>query len=87
MPIENALASVAVNDLERATTWYEKLLEAPASHPMPEVVRDIRANGDDVDLEHFVRAHGYLISFKGKCAGSRAHVEKAKIISRRVSAP
>jgi predicted enzyme related to lactoylglutathione lyase len=38
MPIENALASVAVKDLERATTWYEKLLDAPASHPMPEVV-------------------------------------------------
>lgn len=38
MKIENALASVAVKDLEAASTWYEKLFGRPAdSTPMPEV--------------------------------------------------
>jgi len=37
MTVRNALASVAVKDLERATAWYEKLLGAPASRPMTEV--------------------------------------------------
>jgi predicted enzyme related to lactoylglutathione lyase len=38
MSIENALASVAVKDLNAAAGWYEKLLGRPAdSTPMPEV--------------------------------------------------
>ena len=37
MVFQNALASVAVKDLKSATAWYERLLDAPASHPMPEV--------------------------------------------------
>ncbi len=38
MPIRNAIASLAVNDLESALTWYERLLGRPAdSRPMAEV--------------------------------------------------
>jgi predicted enzyme related to lactoylglutathione lyase len=38
MPIENAIASVAVKDLRLAVAWYEALLgRAPDSRPMPEV--------------------------------------------------
>jgi catechol 2,3-dioxygenase-like lactoylglutathione lyase family enzyme len=37
MGIQNVLASVAVNDLEAAATWYERLLGAPGNRPMPEV--------------------------------------------------
>lgn len=37
MPITNALASLAVADLARARTWYERLL-GPGSAPMAEVV-------------------------------------------------
>jgi predicted enzyme related to lactoylglutathione lyase len=38
MPINNALASLAVNDLRSAERWYEQLFGRPAdSAPMPEV--------------------------------------------------
>jgi predicted enzyme related to lactoylglutathione lyase len=37
MSIKNVLASVAVQDLDAAVKWYEKLLGASASRPMPEV--------------------------------------------------
>lgn len=38
MSIDNALASVAVNDLKAAVEWYEQLLGRPAdSTPLPEV--------------------------------------------------
>jgi len=38
MAIENALASVAVKDLEAAAAWYTKVFGRPAdSTPMPEV--------------------------------------------------
>ena len=37
MSIKNALASVAVRDLDRAVPWYERLLGISASRPMPEV--------------------------------------------------
>jgi hypothetical protein len=37
MTIANALASVAVRDLEASARWYEKLL-GPGSQPMPEVI-------------------------------------------------
>ena len=38
MSIKNALASVAVNDLQSAALWYERLFGRPAdSRPMPEV--------------------------------------------------
>lgn len=37
MSIDNALASVAVRDLDRAARWYEQLLGRPGSRPMPEV--------------------------------------------------
>lgn len=38
MKIENAIASLAVNDLKIASAWYEKLFRRPPdSTPMPEV--------------------------------------------------
>ncbi len=38
MPIENALASIAVQDLKAAEKWYEKLIGRPAdSQAMPEL--------------------------------------------------
>jgi hypothetical protein len=38
MPIENALASVAVTSIQAATAWYAQLIGRPAdSTPMPEV--------------------------------------------------
>jgi len=37
MTITNALASIAVRDLESATQWYEKFLGA-GNQPMPEVM-------------------------------------------------
>lgn len=37
MPIKNALASVAVSDLDSAARWYENLIGRPPSRPMPEV--------------------------------------------------
>ena len=37
MSIMNALASVAVKDLNSAEKWYESLLGKPAHRPMPEV--------------------------------------------------
>ena len=37
MPIRNALASVAVKDLENSVRWYEKVIGRTASRPMPEV--------------------------------------------------
>lgn len=37
MIVQNALASVAVRNLDQSIDWYEKLLDAKASRPMPEV--------------------------------------------------
>ena len=37
MPIKNALASVAVKDIDAATAWYERVLGDEGSRPMPEV--------------------------------------------------
>ena len=37
MPIVNALASIAVRDLDAAAGWYEPVL-GPGSRPMPEVM-------------------------------------------------
>ncbi|HEV7669208.1 MAG TPA: VOC family protein [Thermoanaerobaculia bacterium] len=37
MPIKNALASLAVKDVDAAAKWYEKVLGTTSSRPMPEV--------------------------------------------------
>ena len=37
MMVQNALASVAVSNLSQSLAWYEKLLDAKPSRPMPEV--------------------------------------------------
>lgn len=34
MAVQNALASVAVKDLQAVQAWYEKLLDSPATQPM-----------------------------------------------------
>jgi predicted enzyme related to lactoylglutathione lyase len=46
MSIDNAIASVAVKDLNAALAWYERLLGRPAdSTPMPEVAEWTFARG------------------------------------------
>jgi hypothetical protein len=35
--IDNALASLAVHDLNVSAIWFEKLIGRPSSSPMPEV--------------------------------------------------
>ncbi len=37
MTIDNALASVPVNDVRAAADWYERLLEQPPTRPMEEL--------------------------------------------------
>jgi catechol 2,3-dioxygenase-like lactoylglutathione lyase family enzyme len=37
MTIQNAMASLAVADIEAATDWYSRLLAEPPLRPMPEV--------------------------------------------------
>ncbi len=37
MSITNALASLAVRDLDTSAEWYEKILGRPPERPMPEV--------------------------------------------------
>jgi len=37
MTIDNALASMAVNDLDKSAAWYAELLGATGRRPMPEV--------------------------------------------------
>ncbi len=37
MSIKNALASLAVKDVNSAANWYEKIVGRPASRPMPEL--------------------------------------------------
>jgi predicted enzyme related to lactoylglutathione lyase len=58
MTIQNALASVAVKDLKSATTWYEKLLDAPASHPMPEVSEWRFENGGGLQVYQLAERAG-----------------------------
>ena len=50
MPIQNALASVAVKDLERSVEWYEKVLGRTASRPMPEVAEWSFENGGGLQV-------------------------------------
>lgn len=38
MPIQNALASIAVADIEQSGLWYAQLIGEPGRRPMPEVV-------------------------------------------------
>ena len=59
MSIQNALASVAVSDLRAAQPWYEKLLQKPASQPIPEVAE-----------WHFERGGGLQIYELPERAGS-----------------
>lgn len=37
MSLNNALAGIAVSDLDTACPWYERLLGQPPNRPMPEV--------------------------------------------------
>lgn len=49
MPIQNALASIAVRDVTKARIWYEKIL-GPGSRPMPEVIEWVFARGGGLQL-------------------------------------
>lgn len=49
MQISNALASLAVADLDAAQEWYERLL-GPGSQPMPEVVEWKFPNGGGLQV-------------------------------------
>ncbi|MEP7009541.1 MAG: VOC family protein [Acidobacteriota bacterium] len=50
MAIKNALASVAVKDLDTAAKWYEQVLGRPGSRPMPEVAEWSFENGGGLQL-------------------------------------
>jgi hypothetical protein len=50
MSITNALASLAVRDVEDASTWYEKIL-GPAAHPMTEVLERRLAEGGGLQID------------------------------------
>jgi len=50
MTIQNALASVAVRDVTSSAKWYEKLLDQPASKPMPEVAEWQFARGGGLQV-------------------------------------
>lgn len=50
MPVDNALASVAVKDLKAATQWYERLLRRKASTPMPEIAEWQFARGGGLQV-------------------------------------
>lgn len=52
MTVRNALASVAVRDLARATAWYEELLGQAASHPMAEVAEWQFEGGGGLQVYH-----------------------------------
>ena len=58
MTVRNALASVAVKDLDRATAWYEKLLGAPASRPMTEVSEWHFQGGGGLQVYHLPERAG-----------------------------
>jgi predicted enzyme related to lactoylglutathione lyase len=58
MSIQNALASVAVKDLEAATSWYEKLLGTSASRPMPEVSEWHFERGGGLQVYHLPERAG-----------------------------
>ncbi|MGY3264184.1 VOC family protein [Lysobacter sp. HA35] len=50
MPIANALAGIAVQDLAVSRGWYEALLESPSSSPMPEVAEWSLPRGGGLQL-------------------------------------
>jgi hypothetical protein len=45
MSIDNALASVAVKDIDKAAAWYAEFLGSSGSRPMPEVVEWMFSRG------------------------------------------
>ena len=50
MPIDNALASIAVTDLAVAERWYRELLGQAGSKPMPEVIEWKFPNGGGLQV-------------------------------------
>lgn len=50
MTIKNALASVAVKDLDRSEAWYTRVLGSPATRPMPEVAEWKFADGGGLQV-------------------------------------
>lgn len=58
MGIHNVLASVAVNDLDAAAEWYERLLGAPGNRPMPEVAEWQFAGGGGLQVYELAERAG-----------------------------
>jgi predicted enzyme related to lactoylglutathione lyase len=48
--INNALASVAVRNLDEAVKWYERIFQRPASRPMPAVAEWSFSGGGALQL-------------------------------------
>lgn len=59
MPIDNALASVAVTDLAVAERWYRELLGRDGSKPMPEVVEWKFAGGGGLQVYALAERAGH----------------------------
>jgi len=52
MSIDNALASMAVKDLDKCTAWYAELLGSRGRRPMPEVEEWMFPRGGGLQVYH-----------------------------------
>ena len=82
MKIDNALASIAVKDLEAASVWYEKLFGRPAdSTPMPEVAEWKFERGGWLQVYELAEraGHGSCTLAVSDIAGAIAHLQSLGI--------
>ncbi len=81
MPIDNVLASVAVNDLDKAAAWYAELLGSPGNRPMPEVAEWTFPRGGGLQVYRLPeRAGGGSLTF----AVSDLEEQVRKLVSMKV---
>ena len=59
MKIDNALASVAVKDLDIAAACYAKVLGSPGNRPMPEVIEWKFPRGGGLQVYHLPERAGH----------------------------
>jgi len=52
MTIDNALASMAVKDLDKSAAWYAELLGSTGQRPMPEVAEWMFPRGGGLQVYH-----------------------------------